>query len=391
MKNLMYKFSFLLLMLNLIGCTDIQQDTMEESYGDDHFVPFTFENLDVKASSMNEEDEEVNKKLLALAEAFKAIAGDKSISSTIIDYAKKEKTGYVSLATLMQLHPRITNYLSSSTGPDLNGASPFTFIYHQKEYEVVINVPNIDRADFNLSPIVSPGIEVEGYAQVELSDAIFGWRLNDDNSSQGIIIDESQALNTDIPVFVLTPHPTNESGVNIGSLPHLSVNDEGDNVGFRTITYYHSNEHMVSDLYEGSGCADFCITAFKINPDGSSGPCLKVDNGYDTWKKISSVCGTSIEYSVWSHFSDDFGSNRDDFFIFFNTYERDWYSSFKALGGGTANGTTGFLSGRMKFSDEWYAFDPVGSDQYFDIVNCHDNWVNVYTSKGYIKIWRVEL
>lgn len=118
------------------------------------------------------------------------------------------------------------------------------------------------------------------------------------------------------------------------------------------------------------------------------------DNGtYQIWKEIRSVHKSDISKDLnhWEQISDDYNP-RGDFRIFFNTFERDWYSSPKDLGEGEEYGTIIYLEGRMKYNDNWYAFDPSYSVEKMDINNIYLNWMrNFENSKGYIKVWRVEL
>lgn len=92
------------------------------------------------------------------------------------------------------------------------------------------------------------------------------------------------------------------------------------------------------------------------------------------------------------HLGNDYDP-RADYRIFFNTFERDWYSSPKDLGEGNAYGSTVFLEGKRKYSNEWYAFDPNNSvDKRLNINLIYSNWLRTFSnSKGYLKVWRVEL
>src|SRR5690554_7446671 len=61
---------------------------------------------------------------------------------------------------------------------------------------------------------------------------------------------------------------------------------------------------------------------------------------------------------IWREFTINNVTPFDFNYIFWNTYERDWYASEKDLGSGTRNGKTIYLVGRRSNSSDIYGYQP---------------------------------
>jgi hypothetical protein len=113
------------------------------------------------------------------------------------------------------------------------------------------------------------------------------------------------------------------------------------------------------------------------------------------WKEIASVDKDDIgdQLDHWEQFCSDEVLPHSQNFAFWNTYERDWYSSDKSLGTATANGTTIYLAGRRVYTSEWYGIDPNYIAWYpVDFEYIYNSWAKWHeNSKGNLRFWRVEL
>jgi hypothetical protein len=101
--------------------------------------------------------------------------------------------------------------------------------------------------------------------------------------------------------------------------------------------------------------SEYSIMGYRIESNGT------VHWVYDAygWKVITDIAGSAIGTTVtapslhaykWTPYA----SNK----FFWNTYERDWYSSPKNLGSASFGGATIFLAERRQNTSEWYAWIP---------------------------------
>jgi hypothetical protein len=86
---------------------------------------------------------------------------------------------------------------------------------------------------------------------------------------------------------------------------------------------YRSYEYRINHRYEASGRSEFAIVWGRINPDGST--------HYGS-KTLHEVRKRHIgkNRDGWEHISNDF-TPRGDHYIFFNTFEKDWYHTKKVV------------------------------------------------------------
>jgi hypothetical protein len=161
-----------------------------------------------------------------------------------------------------------------------------------------------------------------------------------------------------------------------------------------TTTEYSTNEYKINYRYEDSGNSEFCITAALIDENGDAYNILW-DGNVTMWKEIASVNKDDIgdQLHHWEQFCSKEVLPYDQNFAFWNTYERDWYSSDKSLGTATVNGTTIYLSGNRVYYSEWYGIDPNLIAWYpVDFEYIYEHWAKWNeNSKGNLRFWRVEL
>ena len=77
--------------------------------------------------------------------------------------------------------------------------------------------------------------------------------------------------------------------------------------------------------------------------------------------------------------------------VFWNTFERDWNRSPKALGTCEANGKTINLFGEMKYKDNWYTWMPSTTQIHYTRFQWLDaNWAHWNNSwKAKFRLWKV--
>lgn len=349
-------------------------------------------------NSIDTDDENINKQLLEIAiatrEYFKgniqneAIMSKANLSSNkcfnlnelssinSLKSANKEYLNLIAVISNASLKHRSTNPLKSGV---------------VEEYVPAIHIVNLETADMNKQPLICPGFEVNSELEglEDFEDYIVAWFYDENNNLNEILINEEMAMSTSHPVFVID----NAEEAEIYR-EQFTYNSSAPLKSTMSGTEYHSYEFKINERYEGSGDSEFCITAAQIDENGDVKLILR-DNGYTSWKQISSVSKRNIGrlFSEWNQFCSDDVLPFESNFIFWNTYERDWYSSDKSLGQALRNNTTIYLSGKRKYSNEWYMYDPSElNNNPLDLNTIYYSWAKWHiNTKTEFRIWRVEL
>lgn len=112
------------------------------------------------------------------------------------------------------------------------------------------------------------------------------------------------------------------------------------------------------------------------------------------WKEIKKVDKDDINVMLyhWEQVCDNEVTPFSTNFVYWNTYERDWAKSDKTLGDATKNGSTIHLSGKRKYTGDWFAFEPTDiKDNPIDLNYIYYNWAKWHDSdNSKVKIWRIQ-
>lgn len=354
------------------------------------------------ANPNDADDEKISRNLLEVGISIREQLNNKSLNDLILKTAKLNPTNSMNLFELV-LNPKF-----KSTKPEYSrlqtilGNADWTHKSTNQfkstvveEYIPVIYIPNIEIADMNKTPIICPAIQVncELPGMEKYEDYIVGWYLNKDGKQKEILINEETAMSTTNPIFIIDigeEEALNRSkSTNILSSPlnFKSTSELGD-------YYFHSNEFQINQRYETTGKSEFCISAGWVDEYGVARWIL--NQGADDWKLIRDVdkddIGDPLEW--WTSIVQLDVEPLVQNYVFWNTFERDWECSKKSLGMGSAPGSNIYLYGNMRYTGNWYTFEPnYGlSDKYMDlnyIYNYWAKWQYFESDKGNLRIWRV--
>ncbi|WP_417590009.1 hypothetical protein [Owenweeksia hongkongensis] len=266
-----------------------------------------------------------------------------------------------------------------------------------EQYVPAIYIPNLSNADITKQPILVAGFEVnsEMPGMEEYEDFVVAWYYDADGNLIETLLDENTVQNTSNPVFIVSNGEEETINRSREEFPLITNNKSASS----TRTDFHSHEFQINHRYERSGRSEFCIASAHIDPTAVVHINLRKDNGtYDTWKEIREVEKKDIGKLLghWEQFITTnaspvapYGSS----YTYWNTFERDWYSSAKDLGNGSGNGKTVYLAGERKYSSEWYAYNPsVVKNNRVDYGTIYSSWAKWHNnSKGKFRLWRVEL
>lgn len=368
------------------------------------------------------DDEKINNYLYEISLATKELIKDPAFNNLIIDMARNSDMNCAYLLELENLAPDYFNHINDNLAQNNLSlekiANDFTHApiapnkdYPQTEaietYYPAIYIPNLDILDNNLQPIISPNIEVDSREDESIEDNIIAWFYPKATSSNvtTTLLSEEISLVTKNPIFLLdNAVNTLDTGNDLEYTPldNDVTKEEGIVKGStRKFSTYEHSIRSQSYRYESfwSGKSEFAVSAIRIDPNGTS-HWIYNSGVQKVISKIKKNQIGSIRY-VWSHHASDWQpwsnpwtptANQNNVnMVYWNTFERDWNRSDKALGTCTANGTTIYMSGRMKYSSNWYTWIPSTAYYHytrFSWVNA--NWAHWNNSwKAKFRIWKV--
>jgi len=263
-------------------------------------------------------------------------------------------------------------------------------------YVPAIFVPNADIADYNKRPLICPGVavnsELDGAEEYE--EYIVAWYLDENGEKQEIIINEETAMSTTNPVMIFD----NASAI-LCETYDLNINCIKQNTNKSTQSlgknFWATKEYQINERHEFIGNSEFWITAFHTNENGDG---WYTWTDYNVWYGEAQIAfvayndiGTQLE--AWFNFCNVDVEPYNDNYVFYNTYERDWYCSEKPLGTTSEhNGVRMYFTGNMQYTSDWYAYDPDDiDDSRLDFAYIYANWAKWYQNdRTKLRFWRCE-
>jgi len=378
-------------------------------------IPTIAYNQDVENLLLNpddRDDEKINNYLYQLSIATRDLIKDANFNRIIIEMALASPNQTANLLELEVEAPEyfnaINNRLSSKglslraladglTHAPVNPNPEFPETAEIERYYPAIFIPNLDNVDNAKQPIISPNIEVDCREDESIEDNIIAWYFTKNGDLHEILLSEKTSLLTSNPLFLLD---NASSKVKKNEVAILPPEEES-----KTTTSFSSHEYSIENGYGYEswlgGKSEFCVQAYRIAPNGvvhwiynSSG-----------WKEIAKVKRNDIgdllykwshHASNWQPWSNPWTPNVIQYgvnMVYWNTYERDWNRSPKELGTCTANGATIYLSGKRKYTSEWYAWIPSTAHTHYTRFQwVYYNWAHWNSSwKSKFRLWRVEI
>ena len=407
-----------------LGCESYGSDDCPPIYELDNNVPLMANTQDVEALLENpddRDDERINKYLFELGLATRELTHDMGFNRIILHLARESETQTANLLDLAKVAPEYYDAINAtlsakrltirSIANDLThrpvAPNPeFTKTAELEKYVPAIFVPNLERADPALRPILSPNIEVNSDEDESVEDHIVAWHYSRDGTLREIILGEETSLNTTTPLFLLDNAVTTlKTEENKEALPRNPQTRSEGKIGVREAKAslsFSSYEHSIESTayrYESSGKSEFAVNAYRIDPTGTV-HWIYDSSGTKVINKIKKSQIGTTRY-VWSHHASDwkpwsnpwtpnvtqYGVNM----VFWNTFERDWHRSPKALGTCSANGTTIHLAGRRKYDSEWYSWIPSTTNIHYTRFQwIYSTWAHWNSSwKAKFRLWRV--
>lgn len=391
------------------------------------------------------DDEKINNLLFKLTEACAELIKDIAFNQIVIDMASNSETN---TANLLELETVAPNYFSiinqnlstyglslqliadSLTHQPIAPNMDFPETAEIESYVPAIFVSNLNYLDASLQPLISSAFVVDSRSDETLEDNIIGWYYEGEEDSivNETLIDEESSLNTTNPLFFIDNAVTTlDVEINPNAVPFygcdsciysdssssLILNKKNkpfiNHVNQLSSTLsFSSKEHRIKGYHYESwfgGKSEFTITGGRIDQYGNLRYVYPFSRKGQTFDILSKISRSDVSnwkwqnnweyhafnwqpwYNSWNWPASQYGVN----YVYWNTYERDWYRSAKPLGKATRNGNTIVLSGNRKHTSEWYAWGP----STLWLHNTQFVWINFYGAhwnnswKADYRIWKV--
>lgn len=360
----------------------------------------------------DQDDEKINNYLYALSIATRDLVKDANFNRKIIEMAQESPNQTANLLELEDEAPEYFNAINTRlaskglslrtladdfTHSPVNPNPEFPETSEIERYYPAIFIPNLDNLDNAKQPIISPNIEVDCREDESIEDNIIAWYYTKNGDLNEILLSEETSLLTTNPLFLLDNASPNVKKNEVEILPPEE--------NLKTETSFCSYEYSIESGYGYEswlgGKSEFCVQAYRIAQNGD----VHWIYSSSGWKEIAKVKRSDIgdllykwshHASNWQPWSNPWTPNVIQYnvnMVYWNTYERDWNRSLKDLGTCTANGTTIYLSGKRKYTSEWYAWIPSTTQLHYTrfqwIYSSWSHWNNSCKSK--FRLWRVEI
>lgn len=205
-----------------------------------------------------------------------------------------------------------------------------------------------------------------------------------------MILREKTIMNSSNPLFILDNASIyNDNDIILGG--STMAQPPRDESGDRAIIRFDSRQISIKNgyRYEASGASEYGICGYRIESNGTvhwvydaSGQTVIADISNNQIGQL--VNHPHLHAYNWTPYS----ANR----FFWNTFERDWYSSEKPLGNATFGGITIYLGGNRALESEWYAWIPSTLQDHatpFEWYGWETN-VNFASWKADYYVWRID-
>ncbi len=337
---------------------------------------------------------------------------EKDYNDLIVQTYQKYKEPELPFSVLFEdvgFKERINSSLETSLGTyqfkgtsDVSSTASFynSFSFGGTDYEPIVNLINPEKADFNLPPIISPGIEAPDDFESGAVNCVVAW-FNYGKKEEVQIVLTEEALNSKWPIYVISSITDKDKALVLDgriSNRHLNLERRAPSKkGALAIDRISSKEYRINHRYEGQGQSELRKTVFRLWLNGSDWIIDPITDWRtkDWCDKIDNIdagdVGTDLE--MWLDFSDYYGDPYDNH-IHFNTFERDWWAGRKGIGDvAMPDGDVLYIVGCMTLEGEWYHQDPsdINWADPLDQAYINQYWALWFTnSKGHFRLWRID-
>lgn len=373
-------------------------------------IPNPHPATDYMPNEEDRDDEKIRRQLYEIALEIRPLFTDNSFNELIFNEAKQHDNSCIKLENFLNVAQSHSNDKKKNVASEIQQKLPSLDLTHTPVGEMrngdldtyipAIFVVNLDVADMSKAPIISGGTCVNANQHPDMlayEDYIVAWLINGENDYTELLINEEMAMNTDHPIFIIDNAEdfisTRQKQVfQIESADAMSTKNQ-------ETAWYSTYEHMIWNRFDNTNNSEFTITAAQIDNMGVVKLVVRDGIYYQEWKEINKIHKNDLGKTInkWVEFTINKVTPFDFNFIFWNTYERDWYASEKGLGQGTRNGKTVYLYGRRSNSSDIYGYRTQDVDNNpLHISNIYWNWARWYNENSAtdfnsrLRFWRIQ-
>ena len=372
-------------LLNFVACK--KEENVIQTKNNRVYRENKFSTDKISNAGIDEKDKANNKQLFDFSFALSQLKGNSEILKFISEKTKIENN-VVLLDDIIAKFPEMREKLKFSN--NLKG-DECPIEYNGQFYKLGIFCPNARIANPDKLPIIAAGFDLEDGENSEDADMIVGWELTDNGERKEINLTEKDVKDNTTPILISTLEPCGGSSKGKITAPIETAATP------RAMQSVSSFGYKINERYDDTQRSEFTAGAYRCIL-GTNSKIPIVTGNDDSWWQIADVHKDNIckDMQGWVFFCPNFTPQGNNWVIF-NTYERDWYASRKTLGctDDYSLSVCQEILGRMKYSDNWYTFDPSLNIGAVKLIQLNSQWSykQVFegtTSKGYLDLWRVD-
>lgn len=326
---------------------------------------------DIKDYAIYEGDadaEKINNYLLDIGYAFREVIKNQNYNDAIISDAEERVNDCMKFSDFINLldedDPTTINLIEVLATVNLTHQSTNPAAPGIEEYIPAIHVANINTANPSKIPLIGIAFEVnsdlEGLEEYE--DYIVVWFIDSSGKYHETLINEETVESISNPVLIIDNAEESTTETLKSSIPQFAQPQPSTkNVAQYTTPTIKTYEYKINYRFDNSKHSEFCITSGMIASDGLTYNSLtKVYSKIDNVSKndIGVLLGRWVPFCYLNYLPVQYT------YVYWNTYERDWYCSDKSLVHGMAYNTHCYLTGRRNYTNDWYAWSPSSAGNY---------------------------
>lgn len=361
------------------------------------------------------EDEYISREHIKIARIVASLVPDKEFSKFCLETAKKNE-GEISYEQIFTQFPQykalfvntaiakrfgLGGVVSSSN----SSSADYDFVHNGFGYQSHLFVPNYDNPSLAGQFAVSPAIEIRDDLQNNNHDIIFAWEVPSSNSLVEVQIGEKDALNTTKPILTTSLKTIVElNGANSNIVNSRFIeSDRPNGLETRAVTACNTWKFQMNVHYENHSGTNEIYGAGHQYWSGSF-PGSPAIRGLAGRPVANGDVNNNFHLAEISYGETGPGQNGKGLIItrekglldfvnptfthvaYYNTFERDWYSSPKPLGNYRFPNNQLFeISGRRVYYEEWLSFNPgpnLGRDTRGTLSNLRNVFIPLFTIRN---------
>ena len=337
----------------------------------------------------DKENENIDRENVEIAKVLLELSKSKDFANFIVKTAKAN-SGTVKYAQIFSQYPDLLSKFDKTViakrfnkSNSYIDPSTYDYVHNGYAYESVVYVPNYMSIPSEIDVdglAVSPAIEIGDDLDNENYDLIYAWELQPNGSTYQVSIGSNDGDYAPTPVFTTGLNLVGDlSAPTVIELRKPTV-DDSDNkatqLSLRSNPTCNTNTFVLNEFYDKWRSQEYCavgVESFTVSGQtdgttrgiGASGFDLPQPNNWFI-RSVSRIETGSGQFSgiglpiLWPKFFYTILASSAAHYVYYNTYEWDWYATPKAMGTVKFPNNGGFheFQAKRKYYEEWFTFAP---------------------------------